>query len=201
MALEGVKLLFCLPGREFSTNFLRCWTATIRTLDALGIDWMLSAEGGSSISHLRNRLAGGDPEAGEYQLPHKGADYTHQVWIDSDQVWQPEQVLRMVGHDLDVVSACIKTADGDYALHRDHKRLTELPGGLFDVDSCGFGMVVIKRQVFERIPYPWFRLLPAVDGLGDDSEDVSFCRKVRDAGMVIMADSDVRVGHEKTVIL
>lgn len=196
-----MRLLFCLPGREFSNNFLRCWTATIRTLDALGIEWMLSTEGGSSISHLRNKLAGGDPEAGEFQMPHAKADYTHQVWVDSDQVWQPEQVLRLVDHDLDVVSGCIKTLDGDYALHREHKRLGELPDGLFEVDSCGFGFVVIKRQVFERIPYPWFRLLPAVDGLGDDSEDVSFCRKVRDAGMKIMADADVCVGHEKAVIL
>lgn len=162
---------------------------------------MLSTDAGCSISHLRNRLAGGDPEQGEYQLPHRNADYTHQVWIDSDQVWSPDQVLRLVEHDLDVVSACIKTLDGDYALHIDHKRLEEVPAGLFSVDSCGFGFVVIKRKVFEQIPYPWFRLLPAVDGLGDDSEDVSFCRKVRDAGMSIMADGDVIVGHEKAVIL
>lgn len=195
------KPLFCLPGRNFSNNFLRCWTLTVRTMERHGFDWMLSSEGSSSISHLRNKLAGGDPEAGEFQTPHANADYTHQVWIDSDQVWTPDHILRLVDHDLDMVSACIVTQDGDYALLRDHERLKEVPAGLFEVDSCGFGMVVIKREVFERIPYPWFRLLPAVDGLGDDSEDVSFCRKVWDAGMKVMADGDVKVGHEKTVIL
>jgi hypothetical protein len=196
-----LKLLFCLPGREFSTGFLRCWTTTIRTMERLGVEWLVSMEGSSSISHLRNKLAGGDPEQGEYQTPHRHADYTHQVWIDSDQIWSPEQILRLVEHDLDVVSGCIRTADGDYALHRNHERLTEIEPGLFEVDSCGFGFVVIKRQVFEQIPYPWFRLLPAETGLGDDSEDVSFCRKVRAAGMKVVADGDVKVGHEKLVVI
>lgn len=196
-----MRLLFCIPGDSFSNRFLRCWTSTIRTLDKLGVEWLLSTEPGCSISHLRNRIAGGDPEHGEYQSPHRNADYTHQVWIDSDQVWAPDQILRLVEHDVDVVSACIKTLDGDYALHVEHKRLADVHSGLFEVDSCGFGFVVIKRQVFEQIPYPWFRLLPAVDGLGDDSEDVSFCRKVRDAGMKIMADGDVKVGHEKAVVI
>ena len=69
------------------------------------------------------------------------------------------------------------------------------------MDSCGFGFVVIKREGFTKIPFPWFRMLPSKTGLGDDSEDVSFCRLVRDAGMKIMADGSVRIGHEKTVVI
>ena len=201
MEWGDVKLTLCIPGDSYSHNFLRCWTATIRTLDEMGIPWLMSMGQGSNISHLRSKVAGGDPNEGEYQLPHKNADYTHQVWIDSDQVWEPDDIFRLIEHDVDIVSGCIKTADGNYALHRDHKRLDEVPSGLFEVDSCGFGFVVIKRKVFQDIAYPWFRMLPSTWGLGDDSEDVSFCRRAREAGYKIMADGDIQIGHEKPFII
>ena len=197
-----MKVCFCLPGSDFSLNFLKSWTATLSALNHYGIEWQVSGERGSFLAALRNKIAGGDPDKGEYQLPHDGADYTHQFWIDSDQVWHPADVLQLLDHGKDIVSACIHTADGDYALHKDGERLKEVSEGLFEVDSCGFGFVCIKREVFQKIAYPWFCHLPARDGrLGFDGEDVSFCRKAREAGFSIFADGSCMVGHEKRQII
>lgn len=201
MDWENVSITLCTPGHTFSHRFLKCWTQTIRELDERGIPWLWSMGQGSNIVDLRNKVAGGDPKGGKYQLPHGQSEYSHQVWIDSDQVWSPDDIFRLIDHDLDIVSGCILTTDGDFALHRNGERLKMISSGLFEVESCGFGFVVIKREAFKKIEYPWFRMLPGKKGLGDDSEDVSFCRKAKKAGFKIMADGDVRIGHEKAAVI
>lgn len=62
------------------------------------------------------------------------------------------------------------------------------PGKKYYVHGIGLGFVLIKRRVFEKIDYPWFRF-------DIFSEDYYFCEKVRKAGFKIAVDTGVVVKH------
>jgi hypothetical protein len=63
--------------------------------------------------------------------------------------------------------------------------------------------MLIRKGVIESLKYPWFR--SEIQTIGDlvdlQSEDVSFCRSLTDAGYDIYVDTKIRVGHQKLVIL
>ncbi len=66
------------------------------------------------------------------------------------------------------------------------------PTAVLTCDAVGFGCVLIKREVFESISYPWFEADPETGG----AEDFDFCEKARAAGYEIHADMTVQCDHE-----
>lgn len=60
---------------------------------------------------------------------------------------------------------------------------------IWEVDECGTGCIMIKREVFETIPKPWFQ------GCGPIGTDLMFCRRARAHGFPIYADLRVQLGH------
>ena len=75
----------------------------------------------------------------------------------------------------------------------------------FTVDYTGFGWVLIKKGVFEQLPYPWFapKMQQFESGAVQDmcGEDVSFCLDAIEKGFDIWCDPRIRVGHEKTRVI
>ena len=75
----------------------------------------------------------------------------------------------------------------------------------FTVDYTGFGWVLIKNGVFEKLEYPWFapKMQQFESGAVQDmcGEDVSFCLDAIEEGWDIWCDPRIRVGHEKTRII
>lgn len=60
---------------------------------------------------------------------------------------------------------------------------------IIEIDECGTGCMMIRRDVLESIAKPRFR------GMGDVGTDIMFCRRVRAAGFPIYADLRVQLGH------
>ena len=75
----------------------------------------------------------------------------------------------------------------------------------FTVDYTGFGWVLIKKGVFEKLPYPWFapKMQVFESGAVQDmcGEDVSFCLDAIEEGYEICCDPRIRVGHEKSRVI
>lgn len=59
------------------------------------------------------------------------------------------------------------------------------------VAVVGFGFVLLKREVFEKIQYPWF----AWDKPDGISEDFFFCEKARASGYNINVFTDITLSH------
>lgn len=138
----------------------------------------------------------------------EGLPYTHFLFLDSDQVFAPHLGCQLanafVEPKVDMVSAVYyarngpplpiifvknpnKPEDGKYT----HYPLVGMPdSGIFEIDACGFGAVMIKREVFETLPIPRFRF----DGCG---EDIFFCVNAKAAGFRIFADGGLKMGHIK----
>jgi GT2 family glycosyltransferase len=75
-------------------------------------------------------------------------------------------------------------------------------GDLLRVDWAGFGMMVVKRGVFEAIGYPWFHFMIKDEPYQMEySEDAGWCKRVGDAGFDIHIDPSVIIGHQKMLTL
>jgi hypothetical protein len=126
------------------------------------------------------------------------------VWLmGDDHVFNPDILLRLLEHDVDIVVPLVFTRTPPYkpvvmkAPHGfdEHGHLEYevawLPeSGLHEVYAAGSAGMLIRRHVLEAMADPWF----ATDGKGLN-EDFAFCRRAREAGATIYCDVDVQMGH------
>lgn len=150
-------------------------------------DYHISMQIGCDVAHNRNKIV--------TQLLDK--DYTHVLFVDSDMQFEPDTLQRMLEHDKDILGlaanrrklpleSVVKPLDGDIT--------KPLPKELFEAESCGTGMMLIKSGVFEYLPAPWFEF--TYDEKGERvGEDVEFCRKARMAGYDIHVDPTIPIKH------
>ena len=207
-----MKVIFCIPGNSFSNRFLKCWTNLTRELHKRDIEYELLSQYIPNVYQVRSLLLGADRKFGQYQTPWQGKkNYDNIMWIDSDQVFEPNDFFKLLEHDKDIVSGLyLRKPQGDTlndipiefaCFNEDGKMLytNEVNGELRKVWSNGMGWMLIKKGVFEKIEYPWFG--PIIEGLGFHGEDVSFQLRAKDVGFDSYVDTSIVVGHEKEVVL
>ena len=103
------KIIFCLPGREFSGRFLQAWTELVYACLSKGIQPIMSQHYSPLLYYVRNMCLGGDTVAGIDQKPFQGKfDYDYIMWIDSVIVFTPDQFFRLIDADKDIVSGLYK---------------------------------------------------------------------------------------------
>ena len=95
--MNKTKVIFCLPGRTFSDNFLKSWTNLITELPKHNIKWAMSQKYHVNRYFVCNSCLGGSSTGGKDQKPFQGkVDYDYLMWIDSDQVFQPQQFFNLL---------------------------------------------------------------------------------------------------------
>ena len=136
------------------------------------------------------------------------------MWLDSDMVFEPDLMNRLsadLDQGLDFVSAVYfsrknpispivyetchptKLKNGD--LYPTVKSFREIPEDLFEIEGCGFGAAMMTTDLIRRAgPLPFY----PTDKYG---EDLSFCRKVREAGAKLYCDGRIRLGHIGSTII
>ena len=89
-----MKIIFCVPGNNFSNTFLKCWTNLTRELHKRDIEYELLSNYIPNVYKVRSMLLGADQKFGLYQEPWQGKkEYDYIMWIDSDQVFEPNDFL------------------------------------------------------------------------------------------------------------
>ena len=226
------KIVFAIPGDNFSSKFLIAWTATISKLwETRRYDIMISPATGSFVPFVRMSSLGLDVLRGENQKPFDGQPFDIWITIDSDIVFTYEQIINLIEstdeHPVvagmyrmaDLVNfAFVKNWDETYFKERGtfqfitpediEKWKKETEFKYFPVVYSGMGFMAIRREVFDKLKYPFFDseliTITKEDGtiIRDIcSEDVSFCKKISQAGFQIMVNTDIRVGHIKSLVI
>jgi hypothetical protein len=226
------KIVFALPGDNFSSKFLIAWTATISRLwETRRYDIMISPATGSYVPFVRMTTLGLDVLRGEDQKPFNGQHFDVWITIDSDVVFTFEQVVNLIEstEEHPVVAGMYRMADlVNFAFVKDwnetyfkeigtfqfitpediEKWKKETEFTYFPVVYSGMGFMAIKREVFDKIKYPYFDSAILTITRDDGtvirdicSEDVSFCKKITEAGYQIMVNTDIRVGHLKSLVI
>lgn len=133
------------------------------------------------------------------------------IWFLDDDVQCPPNVVRRLMYDLEQADDDVAVAMGIYP----SKEIPAEPmifngdgvgafwkwkkGEVFEVSGGGTGCMMIKTEIFQHIPEPWFKTVdePATHEVNKNvmTDDLYFCRKVREAGYKLIADGNVLCVH------
>jgi hypothetical protein len=194
-------------------------------------DIIISPATGSFVPFVRMATLGLDVLRGQEQKPFDGQPFDVWITIDSDIVFTFEQIEKLIEstEEHPVVAGMYRMSDlVNYAFVKDWdetyfkangtfqfikpeevaKWKEEMDVKYFPVVYSGMGFMAIRKEVFDNIKYPYFdsevMTITTEDGkvIRDIcSEDVSFCKKITQAGYQIMVNTDIRVGHIKPLII
>ena len=123
--------------------------------------------------------------------------FTHILWLDDDHVFTPDMLVYLARHDVEVVSALYfgRSKPLPVAYVKDmnddkykHYPLIEVPRKLCEVDAVGFGSLLMRRDILDRLDEPWF----SFKGAG---EDIYFCVHAKEQGVKIYLDGSFLLGH------
>lgn len=132
---------------------------------------------------------------------------SHVLFLDDDMAFAPDTLMRLLEHDLDVVSSFYLNRSYphtpvvfDYDFERKYKThlMKDNENGLIEVEAVGFGTLLCKIEIFEKLEKPYVRegqIFP-----DRRSEDVAFCLRLRKEGIKIHCDLDIPVGHIGTSV-
>jgi len=141
--------------------------------------------------------------------------YTHLLWLDDDHVFNPNFACKLAAnfsrlyvdlvggtyfnrYDPDIGGECLTVAyvkDPDRTYNPDDIKdmvsaypIVKPPSTLLEVDAVGFGGLMMKREVLEKVKPPRFEFKHA-------GEDFDFCLKAKRAGFRIFLDGTTQMGH------
>ena len=220
-------IVVALPGREYSGTFLTNWSETLMLMVQKGYKITMINEYSSFVSFSRMKTLGLNVLRGATQVPFGGQlDYDVWLTIDSDIVFTPNQVIELI-EDVDkypVVSGLYRMADlkhyaavkeWDIEYFKKHGTFQFLKVDELDTSEKymkvaynGMGFFACRKGIIENLKYPYFSY-PLIEIESEDgkllrdmcSEDVAFCKNLKDAGYHVIVNTSLRVGHEKTLVI
>ena len=145
---------------------------------------------GYAVDQVRNLIA---------DWTVKGYDYLFAV--DHDMIFAPDTLQKLLAADKPVVTGVYRQRLEPQVIEVYDHELCHLPyenlhnRGLIEVGGCGFGCVLVKKQVFADVGYPQFVYHHALDHAHTFSEDLDFCKKAREKGHSIWCDTSIVCGH------
>lgn len=191
------NIAICFPsGENVSVQFTLSLTNMLRSHPELPIGIVANCSS-CLVAFNRNNLVN----------IAKSTNASHILFIDSDTVFQPDALSRLLVHDLPIVGATaskrtdeINNAVG-LTLEKEKLRLTTSPI-LTKMKMLGFPFMLIKMEVFDKMKEPWFAEPPCwmvgrTEEKGLIPEDEYFCTFAVDAGFDIWCDTELsrQIGH------
>ncbi len=176
----------------------------LRAMRESGIPHEVLPSQGADIADNRN--AGVNMRRSLAKRQPADAGFSHFLFIDSDIGFNPEHVRQLLKMDQAITALPYLThrPNGEYqagsldASGAVTRRIGIRADGVRAVDFVGAGFLLVRRDVFPRLEYPWFRF--GVGERGDTawnlSEDVGFCLNAKRNGYSIYCDFDHPVYHK-----
>ena len=142
--------------------------------------------------------------------------FDHILFLDNDVTIEPNAIHNLVKLDANVATGCVPTTiceGGRLATFLSVAQSVDSKtnaitwqrhwfDGVRDTEACGAACLLIRREVFDKLEFPWFRW-PEFYEDGRYyffSEDIDFCNRVMAAGLgPIRAHGQVRCGHSRGV--
>jgi hypothetical protein len=148
------------------------------------------------IWQVRSMIATARNSIVEKALEEK--ETTHVFMIDDDMTFKPDILLRMLEHNVDIIGALAFKRTDTFApctyLGRNGKLYPIIPESMMKVTAVGSAGLLVKREVYEKVPYPWFETYYNEEKRLT-SVDIDFCNKARKAGFDIYVDPALEMGH------
>ena len=226
------RVVIGIPGSSFSSQFLLAWTRARYVLwDSNKYDVVVAPGTSSFVSFARMKTLGLDVLRGRDQKPFNGMPYDVFVTLDSDVIFTPDQLIELIDSTdkVPVVAGMYMMADcKHFAVVKDWDTSFFAESGTFQfltadavqelqnvadakfvpVSYAGMGFMAIRKEVLDKLQYPYFHTglqsITKSDGtqlVDMCSEDVSLCKNIQEAGFTVYLHTGLRVGHLKELII
>ena len=188
-------------------------TIAWRSMSALpqticGYTVRLTTSCGANIHNVRNI---GVNESGNQAVWQKEFNFDLLLFVDYDIEFTAAHVEMLIAAQKDIIGGLYLRGDDRYeAGHHSeirgraqHKLRAGNGSGIVTVDYVGAGFLMIDKNVFENLPFPWFRFELVeweVNGkyyAMTTCEDVGFCMHAQKKGFIISAHTGCIVKHHK----
>lgn len=148
---------------------------------------IIVAEEGYSVAENRNYIV--------VQALNNKSDYL--LMIDDDMIFPPDILNRLIANDKDICGVAFHPRCENEKMKRfDETHYANLKDNkLFESNAAGTGIILIKCEVFERIPRPWFMFEYYETGQCKIGEDWYFSKKAKELDFKIYIDPTIEVGH------
>lgn len=189
-----MKILIAVPCMD---QVPAAFCQSLAMLKKVG-DCVLAMQMGSLIYTSRNNLA----------TKAIQADVDYVFWLDSDMVFEPDTLLRMMDvmqkNDLDILTGLYFRRVPPYTpvlfdkleMVQDSmfewSEFQEIPDKLFEVGGCGFGCVLMKADPFFDVQSRFGNMFAPI---GNTGEDLAFCWRARQCGFKVWCDPSIICGH------
>lgn len=186
-------IAICVPTNGMvHSEFAFFLIEALRYTEKLGYQVDIIMDLGTVLSSQRQFLA-------RRSIDYYKADYV--MWFDSDMTFPEDVIVDLINHNKDIVCATYSkrvepfhpTAFADI----DPVVPVEISGSMKKVKYAGMGCMLVKSDVYNQIPAPWFPL--TWHELTDSwhGEDMGFCTKAIEVGYDIWCDINlsIKIGH------
>jgi len=163
---------------------------------------ILVAEEGYTIAENRNYIA--------VQACNNGSDYL--LMIDDDMTFPPDTLDKLMSNQKDICGVAYHSRGSTDIIKKvpDIMSIAEVDKGkyinleeetdekykkTFECYATGTGIILIKTDVFKKVPAPWFEFTYHDNGKCKEGEDWNFCFKAKDNNYKIYCDPTIKVGH------
>jgi len=181
------KLAVCIPTRDvLHSAHALCLTEMIKFNTMNDIDTHVFMDASTILLTQRERLA---TEALEL-----GAEYT--LWLDSDITFPATTAIRLLAHNEDIV-ACnyirrqLPPKGVAYEVIGDWQNPLswDMYDELVEVQGVGMGCMLMKTEIFSKLPKPWFEFGWNPGNNDHLGEDMILCQKMAAKGYTIKIDT------------
>lgn len=188
-SLKKSKLAILVPCRDtLHSGFAQCLTELVKLNTMNNIDTHVVMDASTVLLTQRERLA--------LEARKIGAEYM--LWLDSDMTFPSTTALRLMAHNESVVAANYvrrqlpaKGVAYEKLGEWDNPLPFTIQNNLVDVEGIGMGCMLVKTEILNQIPQPWFEFewMPeSNDWLG---EDMNFCKKLARVGHTVKVDTSL----------
>jgi len=181
------RVAICVPVRDF---------VTVMFTNSLS---NLTYKCGQANQHVTvNMVMGSEVTMQRQQLVNEAleTDCTHLLWIDSDISFPTYTLNALLSHDKDIIACNYSTRVAPHrpvAFRSQHDLDSRVydATGIQKIWAVGMGCMLVKREVYENIPVPHFRI--SWDEVNDSlmGEDIYFCTKANEAGYDVWLENDL----------
>ena len=152
------------------------------------------AEEGYTIAENRNYLA--------VQALKNGSDYL--LMADDDMIFPPDILDTLMADNKDIVGVAYhpRSEAGQIIKYMDEVTAVAIEASddpkyknTFECHATGTGIILIKCEVFKKVPRPWFMFEYHETGQCKLGEDWYFCREAKKAGYKIFTNPTIKIFH------
>ena len=203
--MDNIKIIICHP------NGLPVSQPTIKSINALAarVDLpfgiLVNPLEGALLQHSRNYGVG---DKLKWTKSDKVEEYEYYLMLDADMEFDPEDLIRLYNTKKMIISGASVPRGYSYKLNAgmwgsisgttpEDRIIRSTDTGLIKVDWCGAAFLLIRKEAFNKMSYPWFdcRTIETSEGVEQTAEDIGFCMNAQESDIDIWFDCECRITH------